>query len=115
MNIVARAKSKYIKVSPYKLRSFVAPIRGCSVSKALAFLKDCSLKRVVPIAKTIFSAYSNAIQNKDLEALTMDDFFVKEIFVDQGPTIKYAKPAAMGRSSVQRRRLSHIQVVIAKK
>jgi len=39
---------------------------------------------------------------------------VKTIFVDQGPVLKYYKPAAMGRAAVQRKRLSQITVVLEK-
>jgi large subunit ribosomal protein L22 len=70
-------------------------------------------KRVKPILKTLHSAYANAKQlNKDIDSPDM--LFVKSIFVDQGPTLKYYKPAAMGRAAVQRRRLSHITVELGK-
>jgi large subunit ribosomal protein L22 len=42
----------------------------------------------------------------------MDKVFIKEIRIDQGPIIKYFKPGAMGRASMQRKRLSHIEITL---
>lgn len=112
--MLVRAKSKYIRVSPYKLRPIVNIIRGCSVDKALARLQTTALKRVVPIKKTLLSAYSNG-KNLLSSEVPMSEFLIKEIRVDQGPVIKYYKPAAMGRASTQRKRLSHIQIVLERK
>ena len=112
--MLVRAKSKYIRISPYKLRSVVDVIRGYSVDKALAWLQTAALKRVVPVQKTLLSAYSNG-KNLLAAEVPMNEFLIKEIKVDQGPVIKYFKPGAMGRASVQRRRLSHLQIVLKRK
>jgi len=108
-----RAKSKYIRTSPYKLRPIADVIRGGTVQKALAWLQACSLKRAQSIEKTLFSAYSNARQ--DNQKISMNDLYIKEIKIDQGPVFKYFKPAAMGRASVQRRKLSHIEIILDEK
>ena len=115
MSIKAHAKSKYIRISPYKLRLFSSLVCGNTVEKALILLKTCSMKRVVPVIKTIFSAYSNARNMNEKENFSVSDFVVKEFRVDQGPTIKYHKPGAMGRSCVQRRRSSHLCVIVEQK
>lgn len=112
--MLVRAKSKYIRVSPYKLRPIINEIRGSSVDKALAWLKNCSLKRVDPIEKTLFSAYSNG-KNLNPNVKNMNEFFIKDIRIDQGPVIKYFKPGAMGRASMQKKRLSHLEIVLEKK
>ena len=111
----ARAKSKNIRISPYKLRTLANVVRGSRVDKALAWLKTCSVKRAVPLAKVIFSAYSNAKNTQQEQADTMEQFVVKELRVDAGSTIRYFKPGAMGRASAQKRRLSHICVVVERK
>ena len=112
--MVARAVSKYIRVSPYKLRPYADVIRGYSVQKAYAWLKTCAVKRTDPLIKTLVSAYANAkFKNPELDS--MDKVFVKEIRVDQGPIVRYFKPAAMGRAAPQRKRMSHILIVVDKK
>ena len=108
-----RAKSKFVRVSPYKLRPIVSAVKGHSVEKALAWLRNCALKKVNPIIKTIHSAYSNG-KNLDSTVSTAADLFIKDIRVDQGPVVKYHKPGAMGRASLQRKRFSHVEVVLQK-
>ncbi len=109
----ARAISKYIRISPYKLRPYADVIRGNSVEKAFAWLKTCAVKRARPILKALVSAYSNA-RFKNPEIGSMAEVFVKEIRIDQGPIVKYFKPAAQGRAAPQRKRMSHIVIVVGK-
>ncbi len=112
--MLSRAKSKHIRVSPYKLRPIVNVIRGKAVDDALAWLKAYSVKRVRPITKTLLSAYANA-KNLNAEITSMDMLFVKEIKVNQAAVISYYKPGAMGRASTQRKRLSHLEIVLDRK
>ena len=108
------AKSKYVRVSPYKLRPIVDVIRGKSVSESQAYLKTHMTKRVMPILKVLNSAYANA-KNLQQDAGGPETFVIKKIFVDQGPVLKYYTPAAMGRAAMQRKRLSQITVVLEDK
>jgi large subunit ribosomal protein L22 len=109
--MLARAKSKYIRISPYKLRPYINVIRGNTVEFAFSWLKTCAIKRTNPISKTLFSAYSNA-KNLRPEIASMNDLIVKEIRVDQGPIIRYFKPGAQGRANPQKKRLSHLEIIL---
>jgi large subunit ribosomal protein L22 len=104
-----RALVKYVKRSPYKLRPIVDVVRGKRVQYALDWLGVYPAKKALPIKKVIQSAAANA---KNLEDIAPADLKISEIKVDQGPTYKYFKPSAMGRSLVMRKRLSHITVVL---
>lgn len=111
--MIAKAVSKYIRISPYKLRPFADVVRGKSVDYAYAWLKNCSVKRAEPLLKAIASAFANAkTKNPDLNSMEM--VYIKEIRIDQGPIVKYFKPAAQGRAAPQRKRMSHIMVVVDK-
>ena len=112
--MLSRAKSKFIRFSPYKLRPLADAVRGCSVHEAFACLKTCRIKRANVLLKTLFSAYSNA-RHKNPEIDSMEKAYVKEIRVDQGPIVKYFKPGAMGRANEQRKRMSHLEIIIDKK
>lgn len=112
--LYSRAKSKYIRVSPLKLRLVANTIRGYNVVKALALLQTLAMKRVQPVKKTLISAYSNA-KNLHSNKVSMENMFIKEIKVDQGPIVRYFKPGAMGRANPQARRLSHLEVVLVTK
>jgi large subunit ribosomal protein L22 len=108
-----KAYSKFVRISPYKLRPIADVIRGDTVQNALAWLNTHAVKRVKPIEKTLYSAYSNA-KYAD-QKISMNDILVKEIRIDQGPIFKYFKPAAKGSASMQRKRLSHIAIILEKK
>ena len=65
--MLAKAISKYIRISPYKLRPYADVIRGKSVEKAYAWLKTCAVQRAEPLLKTLASAYANAkVKNPNL-------------------------------------------------
>lgn len=104
-----KAIAKYIRYSPYKLRSIVDVVRGKKAQYALDWLSVYPAQKATPIKKAIESAVANA---KNLSQVAVNDLKVSEIRIDAGPFHKYFKPSAMGRSLVQRKRLSHIVVVL---
>ena len=105
-----KASAKFIKRSPYKLRPIVDVIRGKSAQYALDWLKVYGLKKSMPVRKLLESAIANA---KDLnEEIKIENLKLAEIKVDEGPTYKYFRPTAMGRSSILRKRLSHMTIVL---
>ena len=108
-----KALSRNVRISPFKLRVYVDSIRGKNVGAAVAWLHAQSLNRVVPIAKTLVSAYHNARQS-DPSIVDMAQMRIKEIRVDQGPVMRYFRPGAQGRACPQRTRLSHISVIVEK-
>lgn len=110
----AQAISKYIRISPYKLRPYADVIRGNTVGKAYAWLKTCANRRTEPLLKAVMSAAANA-KSKGGDAVSVDDLRIAEVRVDQGPIIRYFKPGAMGRGVIQRKRLSHIKVIVETK
>lgn len=107
----AIAKSRYVRVSPFKLRPIADVIRGKSVDSAVAWLKTAPSRRVEPILKALNSACANAVE-KAQDSKIKHGLCIKEIRIDQGPTIKYMKPGAQGRASILRKRLSHIEIIV---
>jgi large subunit ribosomal protein L22 len=110
----AQAISKYVRLSPYKLRPYADVIRGNTVGKAYAWLQTCANKRTTPLLKTMMSAAANA-KNKGGEAVILEELRITEVRIDQGPIIRYFKPGAMGRGVIQRKRLCHVKVVVGTK
>jgi len=45
----------------------------------------------------------------------VDTLYIKEAYVDQGPTMKRFRPRAMGRATRIRKRTSHITVILDEK
>ncbi len=109
----AKAKSKYIKGSPHKARLVIDLIRGKKVEEALAILRFSQKRFAQPIEKVLRSAIANAEQKNS--TMEVEDLYVKEAFVDIGPTKgrKRLRPAPMGRAHRQMRRLSHITVRVS--
>lgn len=103
------AKARYVRFSPYKLRPLADVVRGKDVSYALNWLATHAVKRIVPVQKAIESAVANAKQQGNLDKTAL---YVDEIRIDEGPSYKYFKPGAMGRSNPQKRRFSHISVIL---
>lgn len=101
------SKARYIRLSPYKLRPIADVVRGKNVLYALSWLRTCKLQRATPVTKVIESAAANA---KNLRGIDPVNLRIHEIRVDEGPSLKYFKPGAMGRTSVYKRRSCHMSV-----
>ena len=106
----AQAKLRFLRISPRKTRLVVDMIREKSVDEALALLRFCSKGAGQPIYKLLNSAITNAENQFDAD---IDDLFVKAAYVDEGPTLKRYKPAAMGRASRIRKRTSHVTIIVS--
>ena len=111
----ARAVKRYIGSSPRKMRLVVDLIRGLSVDKAIDILHFSPKHASKDVEKTLRSAASNMMNRDDAERMEPSDLFVKEAYVDQGPTIKRISPAPMGRAYRIRKRSCHLTIIVAKK
>lgn len=104
-----KAKAKHIKMSPKKVRLVVDIVRGLKVDEALNQLNFINKKATEPIRKLLRSAIANALNNFELEE---NNLYIKEIRVDDGPTIHRWMPKARGRATPIRKRTSHISMVL---
>ena len=113
----ARAIARYVRQSPTKVRLVVDLIRGKSVGEAYNILQFAPQKAAETINKTLRSAVANAqVKAQDGgQVLDVDDLFVREIKVDEGPALRRFRRAAMGRAAPIRKRTSHITVVVDKR
>ena len=111
----AVAKHKYIGTSPRKMRLLVDLIRGESVDKALEILHFNPKHAAKDAEKVLRSAVSNLFNKDEETKMEPSDLYVKEAFVDQGPTLKRISPAPMGRAYRVRKRSNHLTIVVATK
>ena len=104
-------------MSPRKVRLVVDQIRGKSVNDAYAVLQFSKKAAAEPVEKTLRSAVANAQYKAQDEGdvLDVDELVISEAFVNEGPTLKRWRAAAMGRAAPRRRRMSHITVVVDSK
>ena len=109
----ARAIARYIRMSPRKARQVVDLVRGKSVEEAINLLHFTPKRASDPVEKLLRSAVANAMNKEDASKLDPEDFFIKRIWVDKGPTMRRYNPGPMGRASIIRKRFCHISVVVS--
>ena len=105
------AVAKYIRVSPYKVRTVLALIRGKSYKEAKAILDYSVNGSALAVKKVLMSAAANA----DVKEMNADNLYVAEIYAHQGPTMKRWKAGAQGRASIILKRGSHVGVTLKEK
>ena len=113
----AKAIARDVSMSPRKVRLVVDQIRGRSVNEAYAILQYSKKAAADPVSKTLRSAVANAQYKAQEEGdvLDVDTLHVKEVFVDEGATLKRWQAAAQGRAAPIRKRTSHITVIVDSK
>jgi large subunit ribosomal protein L22 len=107
--MATRAVTKYVGVSPQKVRQVIDQVRGMQAEQALAMLRHMPQSAAQPVAKTIASALANADEN---EGLSREDMYVATISADGAPLRKWRRFGARGRFKPIVRRSSHITVVL---
>ena len=109
----AKAISRYIHQSPFKIRKTLDSIRGLTVGAAINQLHFSSEKAAKVIEKTLRSAVSNLMQKNDDEKFDPESLGIKKAYVDGGPVMKRFRAASMGRASRLRRPTSHLTIVVS--
>ena len=95
----ALASTKHVRISARKARLVADLIRGKSVDEALGILALTPKKASPIIKKVMLSAAANArFKNEGEAALANERIIVKEIRIDEGPTMKRIRPRAQGRA-----------------
>ncbi len=105
-----RARAKYLRMSPQKMRLVARALSGKQVEEALALLKFTNHRGARLMFKVVQQAVANAEQRPQID---VDTLFVKVIAVDGGPVLKRFMPRAQGRVNQILKRTSHITVVLA--
>jgi large subunit ribosomal protein L22 len=105
------AKLKYLRVSPRKARLVADVVRGMDAERARAELRFSDKRVSEPILKLLDSAIANGKNNFSKTG----GLYIREIFVDQGPTYKRMRASAKGRSLPIGKKTSHITIVLDEK
>lgn len=106
----AKAVAKYVRISPQKVRKIVGAVKGKPAELGLSILKFMPQKSAGLVEKVLKSAIANADQNLNMD---VDTLVIRNILVDQGPTLKRFSARARGRGSRILKRTSHITVIVA--
>lgn len=108
----AKAIAKTVRIAPRKVRLVVDLIRGKQIGEAMAILKFTPKSASPVVEKVLKSAIANAEHNYDLD---LENLYVSEAYVNEGPTMKRFRPRAKGSASPINKRTSHITIVVSEK
>lgn len=98
---------KFVRMSPRKLRIVADVVRNIEANKAIELLPFTSKRAAHPLAKVITAAVANAKDRK-----VEGELIVKEVQINEGPTLKRGRAVSRGRWHPYMRRMSHIRVVL---
>src|SRR6202046_4562868 len=105
----ARAKARYVRITPRKARRVVDLIRGMPADQAQATLAFAPQAASDSVGKVLASAIANAEQAR----LDASSLVVSRAWVDEGPTLKRFRPRGQGRGYRVNKRTSHITVIVS--
>ncbi|MDX1993808.1 MAG: 50S ribosomal protein L22 [bacterium] len=107
-----KARTKFLSISPQKLRLVCDQVRGMNAEQAKVVLKFMPHKGAEIVSKTLASAMANAENNFDLD---VDGLYIAQIFADEGPRLRRFKAGARGRYKPRVKRTSHLTVILAER
>lgn len=108
----ARAISRYVRISPRKVKIVVDLIRNKPVGVAMGILNNTPKAASEVLIKLLKSAMANAENNHNMN---VDKLYVAEVFANPGPILKRIMPRAQGRAFRINKRTSHITLVLKEK
>ncbi len=103
------AKTKYVNMSPQKMRLVIDVIRGMNALEAVEILRYITKAAALPIRKTLASAIANAVNNYELDKYTLK---IVEARIDEAPTFKRGRAVSKGRYHKILKRNSHIIIAV---
>jgi len=109
------ATSRYVRMSPRKLRRVVELIRGKDYEMARNILSLTPKSASQALLGTMKSAASNAISREGSSKIKIENLFVKNAWIDGGPVLKRIRAVGMGRAYRIRKKTAHISIVLAEK
>ncbi len=112
MMMQAKARIKYLRMSPKKVRHVARLVKGKPVQQALDILNFLPKAAARPLAKTLKSAAANAISSVGTARLKAEDLSIASIMVDAAPTMKRIRFQSMGRIFRVRKRMCHVTIEV---
>jgi large subunit ribosomal protein L22 len=107
-----QATSKYLPVSPTKIRLVCDQVRGLNPRNAVAMLRYMPQKSAPLVLKVIESAMANAENNFELDPA---ELIISQIFANEGPRRQWRRFGARGRFKPWIRRTSHVTVILSER
>src|SRR5260370_40429812 len=114
-SIETHALARHVRMSPQKARLVMDLIRGQKVQSALQTLKYTQKRAAKHIEKVLRTAIANAEHKADETGaeLDVDELYVAQGFVNEGPRWKRLRPAPMAPAFRSVKRTAHLWVAVA--
>nr|YP_010952259.1 ribosomal protein L22 [Gloiopeltis furcata]WMP13928.1 ribosomal protein L22 [Gloiopeltis furcata] len=109
INNEIKATSKYLRLSPNKVRRVLDQIRGRNYQDAVLILEFMPHKPCKAIKKTLESAVNNANISSQGDK---NNFIIQHAYADEGPKLKRFQPRAQGRAFPIHKPTCHITITI---
>jgi large subunit ribosomal protein L22 len=112
--VEATATLNKLSVAPRKVRVVLNEVKKApDVEVALAQLKFADKYA----AKTLYKLLASAVANAGIKFGVNEPsrLFIKEAFVNEGPTMRRFRPRAMGRATRVRMRTSAVTITVAER
>ena len=103
-----KSSHRFARIAPRKARLVVDLVRGMNAAEALDLLKFTNKRATVFVDKILRAAIASA----DEASADVEQLFIADARVDQGPTIKRGRAKDRGRYHVIFKRTSHITLVV---
>ncbi len=107
-----RAKQKYSRQSPRKVRMVANQVKDLSLQEALEQLALINKKASIVLLKVFRQAIANATNNHGLQ---IDQLEIDKVLVETGPTYKRFRAVSRGRAHKILKRTCHVEVVLQTK
>jgi large subunit ribosomal protein L22 len=108
--IEVKAVSRFVRISPQKVRALTDAVKGKPVETALDALKFMPQRAAGVVEKAMRSAVANADSQYNLD---VDNLVVRNVIADQGPMLKRFRARARGRGTRILKRTAHVTVILA--
>jgi large subunit ribosomal protein L22 len=104
--MIAKAQTKFLRISPTKVRQVAELISRKSAAEAMAILTNINKGPKDFLIKILKSA----IANGKIKGFNEDQLYVSKVICNVGPAWKRYKAAAFGRAQPIKKRTSHIKI-----
>lgn len=105
--MIAKAQTRYIRISPRKFRQIIPLVTGKRPEDAIAILMSMKKKASIYAIELLKSAMANAGR---MQGVQVSDLYISRLVANCGPQLKRYRAGSMGRASPIRKRTAHIVV-----
>ena len=106
-----KVRAKYVKSSSPKIERVARLVRGKNLEESFNMIGFVKIGPAEFISKLLNSAIGRAKQIN----LKPGNLYIKEIYSNQGPTLKRFRAGSKGNAKPRRHKMSHITIIVGER